>query len=86
MALSQEQNLIQGLYQNLSNNSFGLLSGLVKQKLVGTSLAASVPPFPASGNLYSAAERWQYGMRAMGYNVNASQMPSPGIKYEPQKD
>lgn len=86
MALSQEQNLIQGLYQNLSDNSYGLLSGLVKQKIVGTSLASSLPPFPSNGNINSPSQRWEYGMREMGYNVSASQMPSPGIKYEPPKE
>jgi RHS repeat-associated protein len=81
-ALAQEQTLVQGLYEGLSRNSLALLSGLVKQKLAGTGVVASVPPFPAGGNLLNVQERWQYGMANMGYTVRSSDMVDPGIKYK----
>ena len=84
-ALSQEQTLVQGLYQGLSTKSLGLLAGLVKQELVGTGVVASVPAFPSNGSLLNVAERWQYGMRNMGYNSSAPDMLNPGIKYESVK-
>jgi RHS repeat-associated protein len=81
LALSQEQSLVQGLYQGLSNSSLALLSALVKQKLVGTGIVASVPPFPSDANLLNVQDRWQYGMANMGYTVRPSDMKDPGIKY-----
>ena len=85
MALSQEQNLVQPLYESLSTGSYSLLSGLVKQRLVGTSIA-SVPAFPSNHSLDNASHRWEYGMRNMRYSVGASQMPNPGLKYLPKKN
>jgi RHS repeat-associated protein len=85
MALSQEQTLVQPLYDGLSKGSYSLLSGLVKQRLVGTTIA-SVPPFPANHSLNNATHRWEYGMRNMRYQVGASQMPNPGLKYLPKKN
>ncbi len=84
MALSQEQNLIQPLYEKTS--AFGLLSASSKQLLAGSSMLAKmkdigIAPFPKNGNLNNVGERWQYGMGGMGYNVIPSQMPNPGKPY-----
>lgn len=80
ITLSQEQHLIQPLYQGLTTASAGLLSALVKQKLVFSGMAPA-PPFPVNNSLLNVSQRWEYGMRAMGHNVNASQMLNPGSKY-----
>lgn len=84
MALSQEQNLIQPLYE--STPAFGLISASSKQLLFGSSTLAKmkdigIAPFPRNGNLNNVGERWQYGMQNMGYNVTPSQMPNPGAGY-----
>lgn len=81
ITLSQEQHLIQPLYGGLSAPSAGLLSALVKQRLVFSGMAP-VPPFPSGNSVLNVSQRWEYGMRAMGHNVTAGQMLSPGIKYE----
>lgn len=57
MALSQEQHLIQNLYEGLSDKSVVLLSTLVKQRLVGTSIASSVPPLPKNCNVLDVSQR-----------------------------
>jgi len=84
IALSQEQNLIQPLYENTS--AFGLLSAASKQLLAGSSILAKmkdigIAPFPKNGNLMNVGERWQYGMGGMGYNVAPAQMPGAGRGY-----
>lgn len=89
MALSQEQSLIQPLYE--STSEFGLLSGLAKQLFYFSSasslLSNPVPAFPANGNLMSASERWAYGMHNMGYNkVQISNMPDAGKNYNSYYD
>ena len=85
MALSQEQNLIQPLYQNTS--AFGLISASSKQLLVGSSILAKmkgigIAPFPKDGNLMDVKQRWAYGMKGMGYSIKSSQMPFPGTTYQ----
>lgn len=84
LALSQEQNLIQPLYQN--SPAFGLLSASSKQLLAGSSVLAymksiDIAPFPKNGNLMDVNQRWQYGMQGMGRSVTPAQMPSPGAAY-----
>lgn len=79
--LSQEQNLIQPLYKNLSSETLNLISAGAKQTAFGSSWVASVKPFPANKSLLSVGERWSYGMKNMGYNVTPSQMPPPGVNY-----
>ena len=80
--LSQEQNLIQPLYQ--SSPAFGLVSASSKQRLFASGLLATmkdiqIPPF--SGNLMNVSQRWAYGMKNMKYNVTPTQMPPPGAAY-----
>jgi hypothetical protein len=82
--LSQEQNLIQPLYENTS--AIGLLSAASKQLLIGSKFLAKIKgidikPFPTEGCLSNASERWAYGMQGMGYNVKPSDMPNPGVGY-----
>ncbi|MEQ8681341.1 MAG: SpvB/TcaC N-terminal domain-containing protein [Cyclobacteriaceae bacterium] len=79
MTLSQEQHLIQPLYQ--STPALGLLSAAAKQRLTFSSWVAPVKPFPRNGNLLDVSQRWEYGMRNMGHDVNRTQMPAPGINY-----
>ena len=79
LMLSQEQNLIQPLYENTS--SFGLLSGAAKQRLAFSSWLAPVKPFPRNGNLMNVGQRWSYGMGNMGYGVKPANMPNPGAGY-----
>lgn len=43
---------------------------------------APVPAFPENHYLLNISHRWEYGMRAMGHQVNANQMLDPGIKYD----
>ncbi len=77
--LSQEQNLIQPLYQ--TTPAFGLLSAAAKQRLAFSSWIAPVKQFPKEGSLMDVRQRWAYGMKNMGYNVTPSQMPHPGATY-----
>lgn len=84
LALSQEQSLIQPLYQ--STPAFGLLSASSKQLLAGSSVLAymkriDIAPFPKNGNLMDVNQRWQYGMQGMNQVVLPSQMPDPGAAY-----
>lgn len=84
-ALSQEQTLVQPLYDGLSKNSLGLLSGIVKQRLAGESIFTNALPFPNNRSVDNPSHRWEYGMKNMGYKVGATQMPNPGLKYLPKK-
>jgi hypothetical protein len=84
LMLSQEQNLIQPLYN--SSPAFGIVSASSKQLLAGSSALAwwkniSIPPFPSNGNLMDVKQRWGYGMQGMGYKVSNSDMPPPGESY-----
>ncbi|MGI0014961.1 MAG: hypothetical protein ACREBU_16195, partial [Nitrososphaera sp.] len=73
-ALAEEQNLIQPLYE--ATPAMGILSAAAKQRLAFSSWFSSVPPFPLMGNILNVRERWSYGMKTMGYNVNSSTMPN----------
>ncbi|MES1226827.1 MAG: hypothetical protein ABUT20_65745, partial [Bacteroidota bacterium] len=84
MALSQEQNLIQPLYE--TTKSIGVVSAASKQILAGAKILAfvkgiKIKPFPENGNITDVSQRWAYGMQGMGYKVNQSQMPLPGATY-----
>lgn len=84
LALSQEQTLIQPLYE--STPAFGLLSASSKQLLAGSSVLAylksiDIAPFPKNGNLNDVTQRWQYGMQGMNRSVTPAQMPNPGAAY-----
>jgi RHS repeat-associated protein len=80
MTLSQEQNLIQPLYQNLSLGSFSLLENNAKGNFW---ISPLVNPnrFPRDRDLMNVNHRWEFGMKAMGYDVSPNQMPDPGIQY-----
>jgi len=84
MALSQEQNLIQPLYE--STKSFGVISAASKRLLGFSDLLAKIkdikiPAFPVDQNIGNAENRWAYGMQGMGYKVNPGRMPWPGASY-----
>lgn len=84
MALSQEQTLIQPLYQ--TTKDLGTISAASKQLLAGSSILAwmkdiNIKPFPKGGNMMDVSQRWAYGMKNMGHKVTPSQMPFPGATY-----
>jgi len=80
--LAQEQTLIQPLYENLSPPDLRLLESAVKKELWLSSLMkTNSSAFKKDGSLLRVGDRWEFGMRAMGYDVNASQMPNPGVFY-----
>jgi len=86
MTLAQEQSLIDPLYSRLTPNSLGLLETGAKRSgwLLGLADSAGVfgsRAFPADRNIADVNQRWEFGMKAMGYNVSPNQMPDPGIKY-----
>lgn len=68
--LSDEQDLIQDLYCNLSSESVKKLQSNLE----------TMEGF--EGDVLSAADRWVYGMKQMGYTVTADMMPAPGGDYK----
>ncbi len=85
MALSQEQTLIQPLYENTKD--FGQIGAAAKQTLAFSKQLAwmkgiGIAAFPKNGNMMDVSQRWAYGMQGMKYNVISSQMPMPGVTYE----
>src|SRR5690606_26732046 len=65
--LSDEQNLIQPFYESLSSESVEVLNNNLKT-VYGDSW---------KGDLLNPNDRWEFGMRLMGYDVKGSQMPEP---------
>jgi RHS repeat-associated protein len=69
-ALSEEQNLIQSLYDQLSTESVKIL----QKKLENF--------YGFEDNVLDASDRWRFGMKQMGYDVTPDMMPEPGGNYE----
>jgi len=82
LALAQEQSLIQPLYENLSPSSLKLLEANVKKEfMLSPYIPTNSSAFKKEGSLLNVNDRWEFGMREMGYNVTGSQMPNPGQAY-----
>ncbi|WP_148415691.1 RHS repeat domain-containing protein [Noviherbaspirillum massiliense] len=77
--LSQEQHLVQPLYEAAKKGGFfGFIESSAKQSSPIYSVPGSLmglPPF--KGDISKPADRWNYGMRNMGYDVKPSDMPAP---------
>ncbi len=85
--LSEEQNLVQPLYEKQSSANIGLVSAGAKQLLFLASTFAPLPAFPVNGSMLDAKQRWSYGMTNMGYTKSQSApsaMPAPDPKYLPK--
>lgn len=68
-ALSNEQNLVQPLWNKLSAESVAILQSNLE----------FFDNF--EGDITNVADRWAYGMKKMGYNVDPSMMPAPNGDY-----
>lgn len=84
MALSEEQYLIQPLYE--TTKAIGTVTAGAKQRLTFSSTLASmkdirIKPFPDGGNIVNPSERWAFGMQGMNRTVLPSQMPVPNASY-----
>jgi hypothetical protein len=80
--LAEEQSLIQPLYDNLSPNSFNLLNDAVRGNFTLSNLVPSNSRFfPQNRNIKDVTHRWEFGMKAMGYDVTPDQMPVPNQPY-----
>lgn len=41
----------------------------------------NLDPFPQDRDIMNVSHRWEFGMKAMGYEVSPNQMPNPGAMY-----
>jgi len=72
-ALSEEQNLVQPLYDKYKgSNAFDIYEFGAK---MGGGPLVDMPAFPENGCLACAEDRWRFGAGAMGYDVSGEQMP-----------
>jgi hypothetical protein len=76
--LSDEQNLIDGFYENLSLESLKILEDNLKG--LASRLLFNNPRF--YGNVQDQESRWDFGMRKMGYQVVPEMMPKPNQQWE----
>jgi hypothetical protein len=76
--LSDEQNLIDGFYENLSKESLKILEKNLKG--LASRLLFNNPRF--YGNVQDQESRWDFGMRKMGYQVVPEMMPKPNQNWE----
>jgi hypothetical protein len=76
--LSDEQNLIDGFYENLSKESLKILEKNLKG--LASRFLFNNPPF--YGNVQDQEARWDFGMRKMGYQVVPQMMPKPNQNWE----
>lgn len=76
--LSDEQNLIDGFYENLSVESLLILENNLKG--VASRFLFNNPRF--YGNIQDQEARWDFGMRKMGYQVVPEMMPKPNQNWE----
>jgi len=76
--LSDEQNLIDGFYENLSKESLKILEKNLKG--LASRVLFKNPRF--YGNVQDQEARWDFGMRKMGYQVVPQMMPKPNQNWE----
>lgn len=76
--LSDEQNLIDGFYENLSVESLKILEKNLKG--LASRFLFNNPRF--YGNIQDQEARWDFGMRKMGYQVVPEMMPKPNQNWE----
>lgn len=76
--LSDEQNLIDGFYENLSKESLKILEKNLKG--VASRVLFNNPRF--YGSVQDQEARWDFGMRKMGYQVVPEMMPKPNQNWE----
>ena len=76
--LSDEQNLIDGFYENLSKESLKILEKNLKG--LASRVLFNNPRF--YGNVQDQEARWDFGMRKMGYQVVPEMMPKPNQNWE----
>jgi hypothetical protein len=84
MTLSQEQTLIQPLYNSLSSSALNEISDCASLQSATCKVGAAVfgsGTDPFTGDITKPAERWSYGMSQMGHAVSPSQMPDAGEAY-----